>query len=836
MTRLKPLSLALSLSLIAAAASAATFVVRPDRDLVQRADAIVVASALTSYPVPTPEGGVETVTAMSIEEVVKGDVADSALNVVEPGGVYKGRVTIVPGSPQFAEGRRVLLFLMKSRPDAWSTLDLVVGKFTFADDRLGQKLLVRDENEIQGWDPDLKPHREMHRSAERFVEYVRAEARGQKPAADYVVPTAELQQSTLTPAIPRRTTATGTLQPVPFIAPYTATSYTMTISGSLGSRWNVFPNGVAWYMGTTQEPGAPGGGATAIQAGIASWDNDGGSNVNYVYSGVDDGTHTQGLHGPDNRNTVLFERDLSAWGIAPFSCSGGGTLGIGGITSASGNNTVGGETFATTLEADVEMNRGLANCSTLFNSGDFNSAVAHELGHTLGFRHADQNRPGNAACTTDASLECSSSAIMTAFVTKNLNAALQTWDVHAVQAVYPGGGTCTLPTVSISASATTITAGQTVTLNSTTTGGVTGYQWYTGQSGSTTNPIGGANGASLTVTPSSTTSYWLRVTNACGSANSNTVTITVNAPPPPARKPKSDFNADGKSDLVLQHSATWGITTWVMNGTNPAAGAQIDAPVGWTPVATGDVDGDGHADVIIRNGTTGEVAVYLMAANGLSVKAFFSLTNPGTAYQVITTADFNHDGTDDIVLQNTTNGVVSVWLMRSGAGTISSGYALQAPDPSYRVICSGDVDADGWPDLILQNTSTNAVVVWRTQNGSVVAGQTINTPASGWTVIACGDVDGDGKDDIILQHGPTATVTVWIMNGFQILNGHVIGTPPATWVVKGRGDFNADGTSDVVLQDSTSKAVYVWLMSGGNVSVQGPPTTPNVAYNLMVNK
>src|SRR5581483_5681699 len=398
-------------------ASAATFAVRPDRDLVRTADAVVVGSTLSSFSIPTEEGGIETITPISVEEVIKGNVPEATINVAEPGGSYGDRSMIIAGAPRFAAEQRVLLFLMRTGEDRWSVLDLVIGKFHFAEDRLGQRLLVRDEDEIAGVDPDLQPHREERRAADRFLTFVRAAARGEEPAADYVVPRAELKES---PA--RRLTSTS-LQPRPDIAPYSANSYTMTISGSQGSRWTTFPNPVSFYMGTTQEPGAPGGGSTAIQVAVNSWDNDCASNVNYVYAGADDGTHTQGLHAADGRNTVLFERDLSAWGVPPFTCSSSGysgTLGLGGVTSASGSNTVSGETFVTTLEADVEMNRGLANCSLLFSNGDFNSAVSHEVGHTLGFRHSDQDRASSGSCSADPSLECSSSAIMTAFVTRGL--------------------------------------------------------------------------------------------------------------------------------------------------------------------------------------------------------------------------------------------------------------------------------------------------------------------------------------------------------------------------------------------------------------------------------
>jgi len=523
-------SLSLFLLLISAAANGASFVVPSDRDMIRRAHAIVIGNVLSSYSRATAEGGIETVTPFSIEEVIKGRVGDETIDVVEPGGVLNGRATVIAGIPRFQEGARLLLFLTKTGASRWSVTEIALGKFSFRM-RNGESLLLRDDGEISGWDPDLKPHQERDRSAERFLHFIREEAAGRVAKEDYFVDRGS-----------RFSPLATSLHPVPLIAPYTATSYTMFISGSQGSRWDVFPSAVSFFSGTTAEPGAPGGGVTAIQAGIASWDNDCGSNVNYVYAGVDNGTHADGLHTDDGVNTVLFERDLSAWGIAPFTCSGNsysGTLGLGGVTSASPDlNTVGTESFLTTLEGDVEMNRGLANCTVLFNNGDFNSALTHELGHTLGFRHADQTRDSNGACSNDPSLECSQQAIMKSFISTGLNAALQAWDQHAVQAVYPGnvcapGPSCTVPTITAQPSSPgAITAGQSVTLSVAASGTALSYQWYVGSSGNTSSPIANATGTSITVSPATTTSYWVRVSNSCGSANSvaATVTVTTNAP------------------------------------------------------------------------------------------------------------------------------------------------------------------------------------------------------------------------------------------------------------------------------------------------------------------
>ena len=64
------------------------------------------------------------------------------------------------------------------------------------------------------------------------------------------------------------------------------------------------------------------------------------------------------------------------------------------------------------------------------------------------------------------------------------------------------------------------------------------YQWYVGSSGSTSAPAAGATSAVFqTPVLTTTTSYWVRVSNAGGSVDSNTATITITAPAPPPPPP-----------------------------------------------------------------------------------------------------------------------------------------------------------------------------------------------------------------------------------------------------------------------------------------------------------
>ena len=88
------------------------------------------------------------------------------------------------------------------------------------------------------------------------------------------------------------------------------------------------------------------------------------------------------------------------------------------------------------------------------------------------------------------------------------------------------------PSISTQPQSQAITSGQSAMLSVGATGTATiTYQWYVGTSGTTTNPIGGAMSSNYT-TPAltSTTSYWVRVSNNVGTADSNTSTITVTNP------------------------------------------------------------------------------------------------------------------------------------------------------------------------------------------------------------------------------------------------------------------------------------------------------------------
>jgi hypothetical protein len=119
------------------------------------------------------------------------------------------------------------------------------------------------------------------------------------------------------------------------------------------------------------------------------------------------------------------------------------------------------------------------------------------------------------------------------------------------------------------------------------------------------------------------------------------------------------------------------VAVWELNGMTITAGAVLGGSgTVWQLIATGDFNGDGSSDLVLQNSSTGDVAVWILNAAGTAIASGAVLGGSGTAWKVIGTADFNADGTSDVVLQNSTSGDVAEWQLNPTGTAIVSGAVL----------------------------------------------------------------------------------------------------------------------------------------------------------------
>lgn len=289
-----------------------------------------------------------------------------------------------------------------------------------------------------------------------------------------------------------------------------------------------------------------------------------------------------------------------------------------------------------------------------------------------------------------------------------------------------------------------------------------------------------------------------------------------------------DVDDDGVTDIVsgastaaLIHSGATG----ALLHTTPAftnAGSHTGVPV----AAIGDVDGDGRGDF-----AAGDRAATASAAGSGSVKLYSGRTGQtllvvlgtdasaalGTSVSIA--PDLDGDGIADLLLgapghEGGTAGIYSTFALKLSRAV----YSPNAIDTDFgqRVAAAGDVDNDGWGDVVVGLPVDGSIhfLGGRAQVFSGRDGALLHDLLGdgvydrfGWSVASAGDANGDGHADVIVgapyptaTTGPAYARVVSGLDGSTLhqFDGHATGDQFGT-AVACVGDLDRDGRDDVAV-------------------------------------
>jgi hypothetical protein len=221
----------------------------------------------------------------------------------------------------------------------------------------------------------------------------------------------------------------------------------------------------------------------------------------------------------------------------------------------------------------------------------------------------------------------------------------------------------------------------------------------------------------------------------------------------------ADFNEDGWMDAAASiFSPGNAMRVWLNDGQGGLL-PSVAYPSGGNPgsLASGDLDGDGHADVVVVNSalTDNSISVFFGLGNGTFQSGIRIPTL--TAPSDVAIADFDLDGDLDVLV---THGVATSVLLfvNDGSGNLSpTAFPVGSAQGTPAV---ADLDGDGWPDVALTTGFAGALI------NDQAGGFTLRpTPVVATGGVGVADFDHDGDVDLVAADFNRSLATILVNDG-----------------------------------------------------------------------
>lgn len=252
-------------------------------------------------------------------------------------------------------------------------------------------------------------------------------------------------------------------------------------------------------------------------------------------------------------------------------------------------------------------------------------------------------------------------------------------------------------------------------------------------------------------------------------------------------------------------------------------------------VAVGDLNGDGYPDLVLTtNGIypAAGLRVLLNQQNGTFAPAVVYPSGMGTRTSNVVLSDFNQDGFADVVTSDFLSGAILVFFNQQDgtfAPVTRHGGPLTSSGQRAYAVAVGDLNQDGYPDIVTANVNGGSVGVLLNQQNSTFSALTFYTTgasSSRPTAVAVRDLNGDGSPDVVAALAEPASigpqgVAIWLNQGSgSFAPASLFAGTGATSVAV--DDLNQDGSPDIVTAMGAA-GVGVWFSQSG-------PLAPPVLY------
>lgn len=310
----------------------------------------------------------------------------------------------------------------------------------------------------------------------------------------------------------------------------------------------------------------------------------------------------------------------------------------------------------------------------------------------------------------------------------------------------------------------------------------------------------------------------------------------------------ADFDGDGRIDFVLNNFYNSLASIFVYRNISsvgvismaPSVEFPTASAVAISDIAVADFDKDGKPDIIVSYANN--VLSCFRNTSSYGNISFSAKTDVAigvsSVINTIATGDLDGDGKADVAISCGTGNNISFLRNISSVGTISfAGYTSTALSAGSEGLAIGEIDTDTKQDIVIgYGTTSIAILKNNSSVGSIamLAPTYVTSLANTVTDVSLADIDGDNKTDIttgyatgtqtsIFKNNSTAAISVAVPNNFTLANAYVNPTNVSV------ADLNGDSKPDILT--NSSSAAYSVFQNNVN-PLAGEPITASTGISF----
>lgn len=283
-----------------------------------------------------------------------------------------------------------------------------------------------------------------------------------------------------------------------------------------------------------------------------------------------------------------------------------------------------------------------------------------------------------------------------------------------------------------------------------------------------------------------------------------------------------DVNMDGNLDVAITARLNNQVSVLRGNG-NGTFMTRVDYACAQNPlgVALGDLNGDGHLDLVTAQAPAGGGSVGVRLGSATGTFGDRVDVNSGMGTGSVALGDINMDGDLDAVVANIGAQTLAV-LLGNGSGGLGAPTNYPAGTAPGEVRLA-NLNADGFLDAVVVNAGDDTVSIYLGQNGGTFASRVSFASGVMPSALDIGDVDGDADQDIVVTHGGNpSTVRILLGDGAgAFLPQPSLSTAQFSYGIR-IADMDADGRADLVTSGAAMGvvALHRGLPGGGFAAAQ----------------